>query len=146
KVLVKRGIIKVDNNKAQHTALLISRIAVVLVGLTAFLIVLKPPAYMGDVMWIGISGVAAGTMGPILYAVYGKKKASPRAAELSMTVGLLSYLIIYFGGIVPSTLAAGACSTLIVILIMIILVNILTTTIYSLVLYTQYKIVNYIFI
>lgn len=125
KVLVKRGIIKVDNNKAQHTALLISRVAVVLAGLIAYLIVLKPPAYMGDVMWIGISGVAAGTMGPILYAVYGKKKASPRAAELSMTVGLLSYLIIYFGGIVPSTMAAGAWSTLIGIGTMIILANIL---------------------
>ncbi|MFC4560220.1 sodium:solute symporter [Virgibacillus kekensis] len=123
KVLVKRGIVKVDDQKAQKIALQISRMAVPLIGVSAFLIVLQPPAYMGDIMWIGISGVAAGTMGPILYAVYGKKKAPARAAELSMVIGLLSYLVIYFGGISPSTMTAGAVATLIGIVAMVILAN-----------------------
>ncbi|WP_240374414.1 sodium:solute symporter family protein [Bacillus piscicola] len=127
KVLVRRGIIRASEEKVHRTSLLISRVAVVIVGIVAFLIVLKPPQYMGDVMWIGISGVAAGTMGPILYAVFGKKKASPRAAEASMIVGLLSYFIIYFGGIEQSTMAAGAWSTLIGIGTMIILAYIMKT-------------------
>ncbi|ASK61215.1 sodium:pantothenate symporter [Virgibacillus phasianinus] len=113
KVLVKRGIVKVNDQKAEKIALQISRMAVPLIGLAAFLIVLKPPVYMGAIMWIGISGIAAGTMGPILHAVYAKKKAPARAAELSMVVGLLSYLIIYFGGIIPSTMSAGAVATFI---------------------------------
>jgi sodium/pantothenate symporter len=113
KVLVKRGIVNVSESKAEKMALQISRFSVPLIGLVAFLIVLKPPAYMGDIMWIGISGVAAGTMGPILYAVYGKRKASARAAEWSMISGLLSYLILYFGGIVASTMTAGAIATFI---------------------------------
>ncbi|MCA1057106.1 sodium:pantothenate symporter [Rossellomorea aquimaris] len=113
KVFVKRGIVKVNDSKAEKIALQISRLSVPVIGLFAYLIVLKPPAYMGDIMWIGISGIAAGTMGPILHAVYGRRKASARAAELSMVVGLLSYLILYFGGIVPSTMAAGAVSTFI---------------------------------
>ncbi|WP_373893624.1 sodium:solute symporter family protein [Virgibacillus natechei] len=113
KVLVKRKIINVSEEKAQIIAFQISRLAVPLIGLAAFLIVLKPPAYMGDIMWIGISGVAAGTMGPILHAVYAKKKASAKAAEMSMIIGLLSYLIIYFGGIVQSTMSAGALATFI---------------------------------
>ncbi|WP_099156916.1 sodium:solute symporter family protein [Virgibacillus ndiopensis] len=124
KVLVKKRIINVNDQKAQKIALQISRMAVPLVGMAAFLIVLKPPAYMGDVMWIGISGIAAGTMGPILYAVYGKKKASARAAELSMVVGLLSYLILYFGGIIPSTMSAGAVATFIGIATIVILARI----------------------
>ncbi|WP_174614531.1 sodium:solute symporter family transporter [Virgibacillus ihumii] len=127
KVLVKRGIVKADNKKAEKIALRISRLSVLLVGVAAFLIVLQPPKYMADVMWIGISGVAAGTLGPILYAVFAKKKASPRAAESSMFIGLLSYLIIYFGGIEESTMAAGAWSTLIGIGSMIILAKVLKT-------------------
>ncbi|WP_077358515.1 sodium:solute symporter family protein [Virgibacillus halodenitrificans] len=113
KVLVKKGIIRLSPSKAEKIALQISRLSVPFIGLAAFLIVLRPPVYMGDIMWIGISGVAAGTMGPILYAVYGKKKASKRAAELSMGTGLLSYLLLYFSGLVPSTMTAGAIATLI---------------------------------
>ncbi len=128
KFLVKRGIINISDEKAQKIALQISRLAVPLVGLAAFLIVLQPPVYMGDVMWIGISGVAAGTMGPILYAIYSKKKAPARAAELSMIVGLLSYLIIYFSGIVPSTMSAGALATFIGIATIVILARVLKKT------------------
>ncbi|RKQ37976.1 sodium:solute symporter family protein [Oceanobacillus halophilus] len=121
KVLVKRGYVKVGEEKAQRIALQISRFMVPLVGLAAFLLVLHPPAYLGDIMWIGISGVAAGTLGPILYAVYGKRKASARAAEASMIIGLVSYLILYFGNIIPSTMSAGAVSTFIGIAAIIVL-------------------------
>ncbi|MDO6448201.1 sodium:pantothenate symporter [Oceanobacillus profundus] len=121
KFLVKRGYVNVSEEKAQQIALLISRWSVPLVGLAAFLLVLNPPRYMGDVMWIGISGVAAGTLGPILYAVYAKRKVSPRAAEGSMFIGLLSYLILYFGGIIPSTMSAGAVATFIGIAVILIL-------------------------
>jgi Na+/proline symporter len=123
KFLVKRGYVQVGEEKAEKMALQISRITVPIVGIVAFLIVLKPPVYMGDIMWIGISGVAAGTLGPILYAVYGRRKASPRAAEGSMVIGLFAYLILYFGGIIPSTMTAGAVATFIGILAMVILAN-----------------------
>src|SRR5699024_1227862 len=91
----------------------ISRMTVPLIGLLAFLLVLEPPKYMGDVMWIGISGIAAGTMGPILQAVYAKRRAPAKAAELSMFCGLGSYLLLYFTGVVSSTMSAGAVATFI---------------------------------
>ncbi|GAA0486199.1 sodium/pantothenate symporter [Salinibacillus aidingensis] len=125
KVLVKRKIVNVSEQKAQKIALQISRLSVPLIGLIAFLIVLEPPVFMGDVLWIGVSGVAAGTMGPILYAVYGKKKAPARAAEVSMIVGLLSYLVIYFGGMISSTMSAGAVSTAIGIFTIVVLARVL---------------------
>ncbi|MFC7366719.1 MULTISPECIES: sodium:solute symporter family protein [Bhargavaea] len=125
KFLVRRGYVKVDEEKAEKIALKISRLTVPVVGIIALLIVMKPPAYMGDIMWIGISGVAAGTLGPILYAVYGRKKASARAAEASMIIGLFAYLILYFSGIIPSTMTAGAVATGIGILTMFVLANVL---------------------
>ncbi|MBY8909424.1 sodium:pantothenate symporter [Salinicoccus roseus] len=113
KFLVKRKIVKVSDEKAQRIAFQISRMTVPVIGLLALLIVLRPPEYMGDIMWIGISGIAAGTMGPILQAVYAKRRAPARAAELSMIVGLGSYLFLYFSGIIPSTMSAGAVATFI---------------------------------
>lgn len=124
KFLVKRGYVSISEEKAQRIAFLISRWSVPLVGLAAFLLVLNPPKYMGDIMWIGISGVAAGTLGPILYAVYAKRKVSPRAAEGSMVIGLLSYLILYFGDIIPSTMSAGAAATFIGLAVILILARI----------------------
>ncbi|HLR67064.1 MAG TPA: sodium:pantothenate symporter, partial [Virgibacillus sp.] len=113
KVLVKRGIVKVKEENVDKISLRISRYAVLAVGVVASLLVLNPPQFMGDLMWIGISGVSAGTLGPIIYAILGKRKASPRAAEGSMIIGLVFYLIIVFTGIESSPLAAGGWATLV---------------------------------
>src|SRR5699024_2360349 len=118
KVLVKRKIVKVDEKKANKISLIISRIAVIVTGIVSLLLVFNPQEYLGDIMWIGISGVAAGTLEPILYVIFGKKKASPRAAELSMIIGLLTYLIVYFTGLIPSTMAAGGWSTVVGVVVM----------------------------
>src|SRR5699024_4224580 len=91
KFLVKRGIIKANEEKTNRVALQISRWTVIFVGVIAFLIVLNPPEFMADLMWVGISGVSSGTMGPLLYAVFTRKKAASRAADISMVTGLLSY-------------------------------------------------------
>lgn len=116
KLIVKQKWVNLEEEKANRIAFRISRVSVPVVGLLSFLLVLKPPLYMSDFMWIGISGIAAGTMGPILHAVYAKQKAPGRAAELSMVVGLVSYLVIYFGGVIPSTMSAGAIATILGIL------------------------------
>ncbi|HLR79655.1 MAG TPA: sodium:pantothenate symporter [Bacillota bacterium] len=118
KVLVKKGIVNVSDEKADRISLRISRVAVLGVGVAAALLVINPPSFLGDLMWIGISGVSAGTLGPIMYAVFGRKKASPRAAEGSMVIGLITYLVIVFTGIEPSPLAAGGWATLVGIISM----------------------------
>ncbi|MCF3942113.1 sodium:solute symporter family protein [Oceanobacillus alkalisoli] len=125
KFLVKRGIVKVTEEQMQKTAMRISRWAVIVVGVLACFLVLSPPPFLGDLMWIGISGVSAGTLGPIMYAVFSRKKASPRAAEASMIFGLVSYLIIVLTGIESSPLAAGGWATCVGIAVMVILANVL---------------------
>lgn len=118
KVLVRRGIIKVDDKQMNKTAMNISRWAVIVVGIAACFLVINPPPFLGDLMWVGISGVSAGTLGPILYAVFSKKRASRRAAEASMFIGIGSYLIIVFTGIESSPQAAGGWATCIGIAVM----------------------------
>lgn len=125
KVLVRRGMIHADEEKVNRVALKISRYAVILVGIAAMLIVLNPPKFLGDFMWIGISGVSASTLGPVLYAVFVRRRASARAAEASMVIGLVSYLIIFFTGIESSPQAAGGWAVLIGIAVMWILASIL---------------------
>lgn len=121
KFLVRRGYIIADEEKTNKVALSISRWTVLFVGIISFVVVLNPPEFMADLMWIGIAGVSSGTMGPLLYAVFVRKKAAARAAEISMVVGLLSYLIIYFGGFEKSIMASGAWATIIGVVIMFIL-------------------------
>lgn len=125
KFLVRRGHIKVSEERMEKTAMSISRWAVIVVGILACFLVLNPPPFLGDLMWIGISGVSAGTLGPVLYAVFSRKKASPRAAEASMVIGLVTYLIIVFTGIESSPQAAGGWATCVGIAVMFILANIL---------------------
>lgn len=126
KFLVRRGIVKTSEEKMEKTAMNISRLAVIVVGILAALLVLKPPPFLGDLMWVGISGVSAGTLGPIIYAVvYRKKRPSKRAAEASMIIGMISYLIIVFTGIESSPQAAGGWATCIGIAVMFILAAIL---------------------
>lgn len=119
KFLVKRGFIKADEEKANRVALTISRWSVVFIALVAFFIVLRPPQLIGILGWIAGGGVASGTLGPILYAVFSKnRKASARAAEISAIGGFISFLVLYFGGIEDSIMAAGAWSVLIGVAIM----------------------------
>lgn len=125
KFLVKRGIVKATPSQMERMAMSISRWAVVVVGIAACFLVLNPPPFLGDLMWIGISGVSAGTLGPIIYAVFSRKKASARAAEASMVIGLITYLIIVFTGIEPSPQAAGGWATCVGVAVMFLLANIL---------------------
>src|SRR5699024_9937151 len=115
--------VNVSDEKADRISLRISRVAVLGVGVAAALLVINPPSFLGDLVWIGISVASAGTLGPIMYAVFGRKKASPRAAEGSMVIGLISYLVIVFTGIELSAGAAGDRATLVGIISMWILAH-----------------------
>jgi len=118
KYLAARVFRQTDQEKIDETALTISRYSVLVVGVLACLLVLQPPDFLGNLMWTGISGVSAGTLGPVLYAVFVRKSTSPRVADISMVAGFLSYIIIFFGGLETAPMVAGAWSTLIGIVVM----------------------------
>lgn len=112
KYLVPKGWAKTAPEDVDRTALRISRIATVLTGVAATLLVLEPPAFIGTFIWIGISGVAAGTLGPLLVGLFLPRLASAAAARLSVVGGLGAYLVILFLDFEESVLAAGAWAVL----------------------------------
>ena len=120
KFLVRRGILKVSPEEADKKALLISRITTGFVGLVAALLVIKPPAFLGTFIWFGISGIAAGTLGPLIIGIFMPKRVTAQGAIISMISGVLAYLIILLGKLEKSVMAAGAWATLIGIAVMLI--------------------------
>lgn len=118
KFLVKRGIIKKSPESAERSALIISRWMVIIAGIVSTIMVLNPPASIGMFIWIGISGVASGTMGPLLVGLFFPKLATTTAAKVSMAGGLVAYLFILIDGSVISTMAAGAWAVLFGVFVM----------------------------
>ena len=118
KFLVPRGYIRTPEDRIDYTSLWISRIVTVLTGVAATLLVINPPPYLGTFIWIGISGIAAGTLGLIIGGLYFPRRASATAAKISLVAGVGSYLVIYFIGFEESVLAAGAWAVLIGIAVM----------------------------
>jgi sodium/pantothenate symporter len=108
KFLVARGFVKTPADRVDATTLRISRIVTLLTGVAATALVVNPPEFIGTFIWIGISGVASATLGPILVGLFFPRLASANAAKVSIVAGIGSYLVIHFIGFEKSTLAAGA--------------------------------------
>jgi sodium/pantothenate symporter len=120
KFLVKRGYVKVaSEEEIDRKGLLISRVATIVVGLAAAALVINPPAFIGTFIWIGISGIASGTMGPLIVGIFMKDKVTPLGAILSMFIGVISYLILSLGGFERSVMVAGAWAVCIAMAFMI---------------------------
>ncbi|MGI6127809.1 MAG: sodium:solute symporter family transporter [Planifilum sp.] len=120
KFLVPRGIVKTNPEKVEATAFKLSRYTVIVIGIVAFLLALNPPDSIGMYIWIGISGVVSGTLGPLLIGIYFPKLATATAAKVSLVTGVLSYLIIALLNFEKSTMAAGAWAVLIGVAAMVI--------------------------
>lgn len=118
KFLVPRGYVRTPEDRIDYTSLWISRIVTVLTGVVATLLVINPPPYLGTFIWIGISGIAAGTLGLIIAGLYLPRRASATAAKISLVTGVGSYLVIYFLDFEESVLAAGAWAVVIGIVVM----------------------------
>jgi sodium/pantothenate symporter len=112
KFLVPRGFVRTAPEKVDANALRISRIVTLLTGVAATLLVVEPPAFIGTFIWIGISGVAAGTLGPLLVGLFLPRLADATAAKVSVVGGLGSYLAILLWDFEKSVLAAGAWAVL----------------------------------
>lgn len=122
KLLVARGILGkgLSAEQVDQRTLSVSRWVTVLTGVAATALVINPPDFIGSFIWIGISGVASATLGPILVALFAPKLARTRAAIASSVGGLLSYLVIHIIGFEESTMAAGAWAVLIGLAIMLV--------------------------
>ncbi|ROO25933.1 sodium:pantothenate symporter [Salinisphaera orenii YIM 95161] len=118
KFLVRRGYIDKSREEAERTALWLSRWSVIAVGVIASLIVFNPPESIGMFIWIGISGVASGTLGPLLASLFCPALATRAAASCSLVAGLAAYLFILLTDAIKSTMAAGSVGVLVGLAVM----------------------------
>lgn len=121
KFLVPKGIIKTDPENVERYTMNISRIVTVVAGIAAVLLVIDPPEFIGSFIWIGISGIASATLGPILVALFLPRLASKRAAQISVVGGVVAYLIIMVLDFETSTMAMGAWAVMIGVVLMVVL-------------------------
>lgn len=113
KYLVPKGYVKTPQDGVEIATLKLSRMVTVLAGILATVLVLSPPEFIGTFIWLGISGVAAGTLGPVIVGLFFPRLASTTAAKISVVAGLGSYAVIYWSAFEVSPLAAGAWAVLI---------------------------------
>lgn len=119
KFLVPRGYMaSASEEQVDRTTLRLSRLATLLIGIVAAVLVINPPDSIGTFIWIGLSGVASGTLGPIIVGLFFPRLASATAAKASLVSGVGSYLLIALIGFEESVLAAGAWAVLIGIAVM----------------------------
>lgn len=119
KFLVPRGYVaSASEEQVDRTTLRLSRMVTLLIGVLAAVLVINPPDSIGTFIWIGLSGVASGTLGPIIVGLFFPDLASATAAKASLVLGVGSYLIIALIGFEESVLAAGAWAVLIGIAVM----------------------------
>lgn len=119
KFLIPRGYVSYTSEaQVDRTTLKLSRVTTLVVGVAAAALVVEPPASIGTFIWIGLSGVASGTLGPIIAGLFCPRIASRTAARASLVCGIGSYLVIALTGIETSVLAAGAWAVLIGVAVM----------------------------
>ena len=114
KTLVKHRIIPIGEATADKVSLFLMRLMPFLISAACVYLVLNPPKFMGNMIWIGISAVAAATLAPLIVAIYMPRYKSALGAILGAAAGLGFYCWIHLvTGIERSVMAAGAWGMLV---------------------------------
>jgi len=94
KFLVAEEYVEMDEERAEQVSHYIFQATVLLTGIIGYLLVLDPPAYIGELIWVGIGGVAAATVAPVLFGIYLPNFVTRRAAISSLVFGVSGYFLI----------------------------------------------------
>ena len=122
KTLVKHGIINMEEEKAERFAYGMTKVLPALIGAISLYLVFNPPPFMGVMVWIGISGVSAATLAPLIFALFLPKIANSKAAIIGAIVGESVYFYLYLiAHIERSVMAAGAWGVLVSFVVMFVL-------------------------
>lgn len=107
KFLVEEGYVDMDHDRADRFSRYLAQATVVVVGLLAFYIAFTAPFDIGTLIWIGIAGVAAATVPPVMVGIYLPDFVTRKAAITSMIVGVFGYIAITFIAETPSVFVRG---------------------------------------
>lgn len=118
--LVGEGHIEMEQARADRISRYLAQATTLAVGVVAFFIVLEPPALLGELIWVGISGVAAASVPPVMLGIYFPNFVTRRGACASVVAGLGGYPLIYFFTDVPSILVQGTYAVVFATVVMIV--------------------------
>jgi sodium/pantothenate symporter len=118
--LVEEGHIEMEAERADRVSKYLAQVTTLFVGVIAFLIVLEPPALLGELIWVGISGVAAASVPPVMLGIYFPNFVTRKGACASVMAGLGGYPLIYFFTDIPSILVQGTYAVAFATIVMIV--------------------------
>lgn len=121
KTLVKHGVIKMSAEKAEKTSLVLMRVLPFVISAVCVYLVLYPPTFMGNMVWIGISAVASSTLAPLIVSIFLPRFKSTAAAICGAVCGFGFYAVIHLiTGIERSVMAAGAWGLVVSFIVMLV--------------------------
>lgn len=107
---------QIEESKADSIAMTLMRWSTVVVGLIAIPIALSKPSNLTVLLWAGSGTIMSAVAGPVCIGLYSKR-AGKGSALLGSIGGFLTFVVIYFGGIIGSVyLCAAVGGTVSVIL------------------------------
>lgn len=119
KTLVQRNIIKMDKEKVDKVSLTIARIFPFIITGVSVLLVIEPPPFISDMIWVGNSAIGSATLPLMIYALFLPKRKNTKAAITASLSGFLCFILIYMVfHLEKSVMAAGAWSILFSLIVM----------------------------
>ncbi len=107
KFLVEEGHIDMGDERADVFSRYLAQGSVLVVSAISFAIVLSPPQYIAELVWIGVAGVASATVPPIMLGIYFPNFVTRKGAYASFIAGVGGYTSISLTLDVPSVFVEG---------------------------------------
>jgi len=91
----------IDDAKVEKNTLNIMKYSTILIGLVAAPIAFTRPANLTAMLWGAAGPIMSAVAGPLCVGIYSRKP-SAKAAALGSVPGCASFVVLYFGKIIPS--------------------------------------------
>jgi sodium/proline symporter len=82
-----------SEQEIDRVALIISRVAIVVVAIAAMALAWHPPKFLAVLLWIGVGGIVAGAAGPLLIGSMWRR-ATKAGAITSFLTGVILYAVL----------------------------------------------------
>jgi len=107
KYLVAEGHIEMSDERADRVSTYLAKGVVIISGVIAYYIALTSPFDIGELIWVGIAGVAAATVPPVMVGIYFPNFVTRKAAISSLVIGVFGYIVIATVSNSPSVFVRG---------------------------------------
>lgn len=118
KFLVEEGYVEMDDDRADVVSRYFAQASVLVVSVISFLIVLNPPQYIAELVWIGISGVAAATVAPVMIGIYFPNFVTRKGAIAALVTGVVGYIGVSLFLDIPSVFVEGTIGLILATIVM----------------------------